>query len=48
MVDMDVLRNQLAEDNQYEDETDKLLKQHTDSHKKFTDKFRKQLLKDND
>lgn len=44
----DVIRNQLAEDNEYEDETDKILKQHKDSHKKFVDKFRKKLLDNED
>jgi len=48
MDDLDIIKNQLAEDNEYEDETDKLLKQHNDSHKKFVDKFRKKLLRDED
>jgi len=44
---MDEKYSQLGLDDDYEEESEKILKQHKLSHKKFADKFRKKLL-DND
>ena len=42
-----MIRRIIGTDDDFEESTEKLLKAHKNSHKKFTDKFRKQCI-DND